>query len=55
MRATLLHFIYSNHVFSWRLLYIAERLGECKPAMKLLPVHVSIFCQRSAGAWIQLT
>ncbi|PYV52241.1 MAG: hypothetical protein DMG77_06695 [Acidobacteria bacterium] len=35
------HGINANQVFGWRRLYLAGRLGERKPAMKLLPVRVS--------------
>jgi transposase len=35
------HDINANQVFGWRRLYLAGRLGERKPAMKLLPVRVS--------------
>jgi transposase len=35
------HGINANQVFGWRRLYLAGRLGDRKPAMKLLPVHVS--------------
>ena len=35
------HGIDANQVFGWRRLYQAGRLGERKPAMKLLPVRVS--------------
>jgi transposase len=35
------HGINANQVFGWRRLYQAGRLGECKPAMKLLAVRVS--------------
>jgi transposase len=35
------HGINANQVFGWRRLYQAGRLGECKPAMKLLQVRVS--------------
>jgi transposase-like protein len=35
------HDINANQVFGWRRLYRAGRLGERKPAMKLLPVRVS--------------
>ncbi len=35
------HGIKANQVFGWRRLYLAGRLGERKPAMKLLPVRVS--------------
>ena len=35
------HGINANQVFGWRRLYLAGRLGERKPATKLLPVHVS--------------
>jgi transposase len=35
------HGINANQVFGWRRLYQAGRLGDRKPAMKLLPVHVS--------------
>jgi len=34
------HGINANQVFGWRRLYRAGRLGEHKPAMKLLPVRV---------------
>src|SRR5664279_1102552 len=33
--------INANQVFGWRRLYVAGRLGEREPAMKLLPVRVS--------------
>ena len=35
------HDINANQVFGWRRLYQAGRLGDRKPAMKLLPVRVS--------------
>jgi transposase len=35
------HGINANQVFGWRRLYLVGRLGECKAAMKLLPVRVS--------------
>ena len=35
------HGINGNQVFGWRRLYLAGRLGERKPAIKLLPVRVS--------------
>jgi transposase len=35
------HGINANQVFGWRRLYRAGRLGERKPAMKLLPVRVN--------------
>ena len=35
------HGINANQVFGWRRLYLAGRLGERKPGMKLLPVRVS--------------
>jgi transposase len=35
------HGINANQVFGWRRLYLAGRLGDCKPGMKLLPVRVS--------------
>jgi transposase len=35
------HDINANQVFGWRRLYQAGRLGERKPAIKLLPVRVS--------------
>src|SRR5947208_11226450 len=35
------HGVNANQVFGWRRLYLAGRLGERKPAMKLLPVRVS--------------
>lgn len=34
------HGINANQVFGWRRLYQAGRLGDRKPAMKLLPVRV---------------
>jgi transposase len=40
-RVARLHGINANQVFGWRRLYQAGRLGERKPAMKLLPVRVS--------------
>ena len=33
--------INANQVFGWRRLYLAGRLGEPKPGIKLLPVRVS--------------
>ena len=48
------HGINANQVFGWRRLYLAGRLGECKPAMKLLPVRVSeSLPARSGGAWVR--
>jgi transposase len=35
------HGINANQVFGWRRLYLAGRLGESKPGIKLLPVRVS--------------
>ena len=35
------HGINANQVFGWRRLYQTGRLGEGKPAIKLLPVRVS--------------
>ncbi len=35
------HGINANQVFGWRRLYLAEKLGDRKSAMKLLPVRVS--------------
>lgn len=35
------HGVNANQVFGWRRLYRAGRLGDRKPAMKLLPVRVS--------------
>ena len=35
------HGINANQVFGWRRLYLGGRLGEQRPAMKLLPVRVS--------------
>lgn len=35
------HGINANQVFGWRRLYRAGKLGDRKPAMKLLPVRVS--------------
>jgi|SRR6267154_2924014 len=35
------HGINANQVFGWRRLYLGGRLGDRKPAMKLLPVRVS--------------
>jgi transposase len=44
------HGINANQVFGWRRLYLAGRLGERKPAMKLLPVGVSESLPASLGA-----
>jgi len=33
------HGVNANQVFGWRRLYLAGRLGEQKPGIKLLPVH----------------
>jgi len=35
------HGVNANQVFGWRRLYLAGRLGEPKPGIKLLPVRVS--------------
>jgi len=35
------HGVNANQVFGWRRLYLAGRLGESKPGIKLLPVRVS--------------
>ena len=35
------HGINANQVFGWRRLYLAGRLGELRPGVKLLPVRVS--------------
>jgi transposase len=35
------HGINANQVFGWRRLYLAGRLGEPRPGIKLLPVRVS--------------
>lgn len=35
------HGVNANQVFSWRRLYLAGRLGEQRPGIKLLPVRVS--------------
>jgi transposase len=35
------HGVNANQVFGWRRLYLAGRLGDRKPTMKLLPVRVS--------------
>ena len=35
------HGVNANQVFGWRRLYLAGKLGDRKPAMKLLPVRVS--------------
>jgi transposase len=34
------HGVNANQLFGWRRLYLSGRLGESKPAMKLLPVRV---------------
>ena len=34
------HGVNANQVFGWRKLYLAGKLGEQKPGMKLLPVRV---------------
>ncbi len=44
------HGINANQVFGWRRLYLAGRLGEGEPAMKLLPVRVSESLPASLGA-----
>ena len=54
------HGVNANQVFGWRRLYLAGRLGEQKPAMKLLPVRVSeslpapLLVERSAGDFPKL-
>src|SRR5271169_4969803 len=35
------HGVNANQVFGWRRLYLAGRLGEQEPGIKLLPVRVS--------------
>jgi len=35
------HGVNANQVFGWRRLYLAGRLGDQKPGIKLLPVRVS--------------
>jgi transposase len=35
------HGVNANQLFGWRRLYLAGRLGEQKPGIKLLPVRVS--------------
>lgn len=35
------HGVNANQVFGWRRLYLAGRLGEQKPGIKLLPVRVN--------------
>ena len=40
-RVARVHGINANQVFGWRRLYLAGRLGEQKPGVKLLPVRVS--------------
>jgi len=35
------HGVNANQVFGWRRLYLAGRLGDSKPGMKLLPVRMS--------------
>ncbi len=35
------HAVNANQVFGWRRLYLAGRLGQQKPGIKLLPVRVS--------------
>ncbi len=39
--ASVARVINANQVFGWRRLYLAGRLGDRKPTMKLLPVRVS--------------
>ncbi len=41
VRVARAHGVNANQVFGWRRLYRAGKLGERKPAMKLLPVRVS--------------
>jgi transposase len=45
------HGVNANQVFGWRRLYLAGRLGEQKPGIRLLPVHVSE--SRSAPAIVK--
>jgi transposase len=40
-RVARVHGVNANQVFGWRRLYLAGRLGDSKPGMKLLPVRVS--------------
>jgi transposase len=40
-RVSRVHGVSANQVFGWRRLYLAGRLGEQKPGIKLLPVRVS--------------
>jgi transposase len=40
-RVSRAHGVNANQVFGWRRLYLAGRLGEQKPGIKLLPVRVS--------------
>jgi transposase-like protein len=40
-RVARVHGINANQVFGWRRLYLAGRLGQPKPGIKLLPVRVS--------------
>jgi transposase len=40
-RVARVHGVNANQVFGWRRLYLAGRLGEQKPGIKLLPVRVS--------------
>ena len=44
------HGVNANQVFGWRRLYLAGRLEERKPAMKLLPVRVSESLPSAGGA-----
>jgi transposase-like protein len=43
------HGINANQVFGWRRLYLAGRLGDPKPGMKLLPVRVSENADEQSG------
>jgi transposase len=40
-RVARVHGVNANQLFGWRRLYLAGRLGEQKPGIKLLPVRVS--------------
>jgi len=47
------HGINANQVFGWRRLYLAGRLGEPKPGIKLLPVRVSESESKSAPVVVE--
>jgi transposase len=43
------HGVNANQVFGWRRLYLAGRLGEQKPGIKLLPIRVGEISPTAGG------